>query len=188
MRMTRTWIVSAAAVVAAAVTLGATVVVPTEFREVVADAGLIVRGVITDVRAVAVRDEGIDTIGTVAVESVLKGAADGFVSVRVPGGTIGRTRFVMVGAPVFTVNERAVFFLKRGADNFWRPVGLTMGISRLQPDAATRQWMVNAPLLAGRTASVGPVVRGDARRKPMSVPDFEALVRLVAAGQAGGGQ
>jgi hypothetical protein len=186
--MTRTWIVAAAAVVGAAVTLGATVVVPTEFREVVADAGLIVRGMITDVRAVEVRDDGIDTIGTVAVESVLKGAADGFVSIRVPGGTIGRTRFVMVGAPVLTVNERAVFFLKRGTDNFWRPVGLTMGISRLQADAATRQWVVNAPLLAGRTASVGPVVRGDVRRKPMSVPDFEALVRLVAAGQAGGGQ
>src|SRR4051812_41767969 len=107
----------------------ATVIVPTEFREIVADASLIVRGTVTDVRAVEVRGEGIDSIGTIAVASVLKGSApDGFVSIRVPGGTIGRTRFVMIGAPELTPNEQAVFFLKRGADNFWRPVGLTMGI------------------------------------------------------------
>jgi hypothetical protein len=167
----------------------ATVVVPAEFREIVADASLIVRGTVTDVRAVAVRGDGIDSVGTIAVASVLKGAApDGFVSIRVPGGTIGRTRFVMIGAPELTLNEQAVFFLKRGADNFWRPIGLTMGISRLQLDQTTRQWTINAPLVAGRTASTGPVVRGDVRRKPMAVADFEALVRLLAAAQAGGGQ
>ena len=89
---------------------------PAGFREIVADASVIVRGRITDVRAVAVAGAGIDSVATVAVESVLKGEAAAFVNVRVPGGEIGRTRFVVVGSPTFKPDQRAVFFLKRGAD------------------------------------------------------------------------
>ena len=112
----------------------ATIAVPAEFREIVADAALIVRGRLTDVRAVTTIDRSIESIGTIGVDSVLKGAADRFVSIRVPGGVVGRTRVVMVGAPALPPNEQAVFFLKRGADKFWRPVGLSMGIYRVHID------------------------------------------------------
>jgi len=168
--------------------LSATVFVPTEFREVVNDAGLIVRGRITDVRAEVVADRGIESIGTISVDAVIKGAADRFVAVRVPGGVVGATRAVMVGAPRLSVNEQAVFFLKRGSDNYWRPIGLSMGIYRLQYDRASRRTLVNAPVLMGPTASAGRVVRGDVRRAPMAVPEFESLVRLVMAAPSGGGR
>jgi hypothetical protein len=175
-----------AALLFGGISLSATVVVPTEFREVVGDAGLIVRGRVTDVRAEVVRDRGIESVGTISVEAVLKGSAERFVSVRVPGGVVGTTRTVMVGAPHLTPDEQAVFFLKRGADNYWRPVGLSMGIYRLQFDRATRQTVINAPILLGQTASAGPVVRGDVRRRPMAVAEFDSLVRLVAAQRTGG--
>src|SRR5262245_26691371 len=87
------------ALMLAGVSTFATVVVPTEFREVVSGADLIVRGRVTDVRSFVVPGDGIDTVATVAVETVLKGQADTFVSVRVPGGEVGSTKFVMVGAP-----------------------------------------------------------------------------------------
>src|SRR5215471_10979385 len=86
----------------------ATELVPVSFREAVADATLIVRGHVTDVRGISL-PTGVESAVTVAVDSVLKGQADDFISVRVPGGTIGRYRYVFVGAPTFAVNDQAVF-------------------------------------------------------------------------------
>ena len=168
-------------VAALGATAAATVFIPTEFREVVADAGLIVRGHITDVRPITISG-GVETVGTIAVENVLKGQSDGFVSIRVPGGAIDGRRFVMVGAPELRVGEQALFFLKRGADNVWRPVGLSMGVCLVHPDAATGRPVIDPPLVPGRTATAGQMVtRGDPRRRPMTVQDFEALVQLVVA-------
>ncbi len=177
-------LVMTAAVLAAP--LEATLFIPTEFREVVRDAGLIVRGRVTDVRAVEVRGVGVDTVVTVAVEAVIKGQSEAFVFLRVPGGEIGRYRFVAVSAPVFRVGQRAVFFLHRGPDSAWRPVGLTMGVYRVQPDPISGLPVVPPPVVGGRNAPVrGPAVRGDARRRLMPVAEFESLVRLVMLTPAG---
>jgi hypothetical protein len=165
----------------AGVSVSATVFVPTEFREVVADAGLIVRGHVTDVRTVDVPGRGVDSIATVAVENVIKGNASQFVPVRVPGGVSGRYRDVLVGAPVLGAGARAVFFLWRDGDGIWRPVGLSMGVYDVQPDPQTGRPVVRPPVVAGRTAALGPVVRGDARRKLLSVQEFESLVQLIMA-------
>ena len=173
------------AIVLSGAAASATVSIPTSFREVVADATLVVRGHVTDVRSVAVPGVGIESIATIGIDAVLKGqAGDGFVSFRVPGGEIGRDRFVVVGAPKVTVAEQAVFFLKRGPDNAWRPIGLTMGIYQMKADPATGLAVIDAPVVLGQTASAGQIVRGDARRKPMAVQDFESLVRLIVASQA----
>jgi hypothetical protein len=164
----------------AAAPLSATLVVPAEFRQVVAESGLIVRGTVTDVRAVQVPDVGVESVVTVAVENVIKGQSDRFVYVRVPGGEIGRYRFVMVSAPVFRAGQRAMLFLKRGADNLWRPLGLYQGVFRIHADPATGQPVVPPPLVGGRTAPLkGRVVRGEPSRKLMSIQEFESLVRLV---------
>lgn len=162
-------------------TVAASVSVPTEFREIVADAELIVRGHVTDVRAINVRGVGVESVATIAVDATLKGQSDGFVSVRVPGGEIGRYRYVMVGAPTLRLNQSAIFFLKRGADNAWRPVGLASGIVSVDRDAATGRPVVHPPIMAtGRTGG-GPLLRGDARRKSLPVADYESLVRMVVA-------
>lgn len=165
--------------------LHATLVIPAEFREIVTDAGLIVRGTVTDVRSFVVSGSVIDSVATVAVESLLKGPAETFVSVRVPGGEVGRTRYVMSGAPTFRVGQRAVLFLKRGPDAAWRPIGLTMGVYRVQAEPVTGRAVVQPPLVPGRTtATTGEVVRGDSRRRLMPVAEFESLVRLVIASPA----
>ena len=173
------------AVALAGVSTSATVVVPTEFREVVTDAELIVRGRVTDVRSFVVPGDGIDTVATVAVEAVLKGQADGFVSVRVPGGEVGGTRVVMVGAPTFKNGDRAVLFLKHTPDTNWRPIGLTMGVYRVQAEPGTGRAIVYPPAVASasRTASA-TIVRGDPQRKLLPVGEFESLVKLVMASPA----
>jgi hypothetical protein len=177
----------AAAVVAAAslVTLDASVVIPTEFRQIVAASAVIVRGRVTDVRAVTVLGGAIDTYATVAVEVVIKGEAASFISVRVPGGQVGRYKWIVVGAPTFAVGDQAVFFLTRGPDNTLRPVGLSTGLYRLKSDPRSGRAMVDPPAIVGSTAWAGPAVPGDRRLRTMPVQEFESLVRFVMAAQGG---
>ena len=168
-----------AVVFAAHQALQATLLVPAELREVVTDASLIVRGTVTDVRSFVVSGNAIDTVATVAIASRLKGEADGFVGVRVPGGEVGRTRYVMTGAPTFRVGQQAVFFLKRGPDSSWRPIGLSQGVYRVQAEAGTGRAIVQRPVVT--ESSRAPVARGDVRRRSLPVAEFESLVRLVLA-------
>lgn len=173
--------------VCALVPLRADLTLPADFRVVVNDASLIVRGRVTDVRAVVVPGAGIDSVATFAVETVLKGQASGFVYVRVPGGVAGGKRFIMIGAPTFQVGQRAVLFLRPGAmDTAFRPIGLTMGVYPIKVDPNTRRQLVEPPIVGGRTTNTtGAIVRGDKRRQSLSVSDFEALVRLAVASPPG---
>lgn len=175
---------TATAVMAATIALGATVTVATDFRQVVSSATLIVRGHITDVRVIAPSGGRVETIATVAVESTLKGSADQFISVRAPGGRAGNVNVITIDSPQFSTGETAVFFLKAGADGAWRPVGLSLGVYPVAVDYQTHQTAVSPPLAAGLTAAIGPVVHGDPARRLMTVSEFESLVRLVIAGQA----
>jgi hypothetical protein len=183
----RSIVVTVIAVFCVVLPARASVTIPTEFREVVRDASLIVRGRVTDVRSVSVPGTGIESIATLAVESVVKGQASGFVYVRVPGGEVGRSRVVMVGAPTFRLGQRAIFFLRaNGLDSSYRPVGLTLGVFRVQAEPGTGRAVVAPPLVGGITESrSGPAVRGDTRRRFMPVQDFESLVKLVMASTAG---
>lgn len=171
----------------AVVSVRADLTIPAEFRVVVNDAGLIVRGRVTDVRSFEVPGMGIDSVATIAVEHVLKGQANGFVYVRVPGGLVNGKRYVMIGAPNFRVGQRAFLFLRPGAtDTAYRPIGLSMGVYQIQADPRTRRLMVEPPVMAGRTtAASGAIVRGDRRRQSLTVADFEAVVRLAVASRPG---
>jgi hypothetical protein len=166
----------------------ATVGLPADFREIVAAASLIVRGHVTDVRAVIVPNAGIESVATVAVDAVLKGDPTDFVTLRVPGGVVGRERWVMVDAPVFATGDRAVLFLKRDPRNQWRPVGLNEGVYRILPEAATGRAVIAPPIAAGLTASAGNVVRGDPARRLMATSEFESLVQVILADVRGSSQ
>ena len=173
------------AVALSSAALAANVVVPTEFRQVVDEASVIVRGRVTDVRSVMSANKSISSFATVAVESVLKGDAPALVIVKLPGGEVGGVKVVRVGAPTFKIGDRAVFLLKKGTDNFLRPVGLSMGVYRVRTDPQTGAATIAAPVVAGQTATADQrVVRGDVRRSAMSVSEFESLVRMVSLGRA----
>lgn len=174
---------------AAGVTLRATLTIPADFRTVVNDASLIVRGRVTDVRSVETPGIGVESVATLAVENVLKGHATDFVYVRVPGGIIGNRRYTTVGSPAFRVGQRAVLFLRPSpTDSSYRPIGLTMGVYPIQTDPATGKVMiVEPPILAGTTTNPnGAVVRGDRRRVPASVAEFESFVKLAMTASANG--
>jgi hypothetical protein len=119
---------------------------------------------------------------------VRKGDASPFVSVHVPGGVIGRYRRVRVGAPMLRPEQSAVFFLVRGHDNGWRPVGLSAGVVRVRWEPLTGRLLVHPARLLTDPAAAGPVVRGDAARRSVAVDEFEAMVALVLAGARGGAE
>lgn len=132
---------------------------PADFRVSVTDATVIVRGRVTDVRAVrSVRGE-VETVATIAVAAVLKGEAGTHVSLRVPGGVIGRVRTVMPGAPRVSLGDEGVYLLKRVPGGALWPVGLSSGIYRVT------------------TAGGRPTVRS------IPLSEFESLVTLAVRAQ-----
>lgn len=167
------------------ITTTASTLLPTDFRANVTHATVIVRGRVTDVRAVRSVAGEVETIATVAVDATLKGDARTFVSMRLPGGTIGRYRTVMPGAPRVEVGETGVFLLKAAPGGTLWPVGLSSGIYRITMTGGRA--MVTPPVLPGvTTATTGIVVRGDTRRTMLPLSEFESLVSLVLnAAQAG---
>lgn len=167
-----------AVVVWAAVTTTASTFLPADFRATVTQATVIVRGRVTDVRAVRSSSGEVETVATIAVDATLKGAARAFVSMRLPGGAIGRYRTVMPGAPRIEVGETGVFFLKSAPGGTLWPVGLSSGIYRIATTGGRP--MVTPPILPGvTTAATGTIRRGDPRRKMLPLPEFESLVSLV---------
>lgn len=160
---------------------GGTTILPADFRLVVAEATVIVRGRVTDVRAVRSVRGDVESVATIVVDAVLKGDAGSFVSMRVPGGTIGRYRTYMPGAPTVAVGDAAVYLLKRAPGGALWPVGLSSGIYRIS--VSSGRLMVAPPVVASvTTAAQGPVVRGDLRRRTLPLADFESIVTLVLRG------
>lgn len=171
--------------VCAAVTATASTLLPADFRATVTHATVIVRGRVTDVRAVRSVAGDVETVATVAVDATLKGDAKAFVSMRFPGGTLGRYRTVMPGAPRVEVGDAGVFFLKAAPGGALWPVGLSSGIYRVATMGGRA--MVTPPLLPGvTTPATGPVVRGDTRRRLLPLSEFESLVALVLNGTRAG--
>lgn len=161
--------------------LQASTLLPADFRTVVSDATVIVRGRVTDVRAVRSTLGEVETVATIAVEAVLKGEATSFVSMRVPGGTIGRYRTVMPGAPQVAVGEAGVYLLKRAPGGALWPVGLSAGIYRVT--VVGGRAVVAPPVVPGiTTTTTGVVTRGDARRRRLPLSEFESIVTLVVRG------
>src|SRR5215218_6674793 len=108
---------------------GATVILPIEFRELVATSSAIVHGRVTDSRSMFVDERrSVDTFVTVAAEDYLKGNLGEHVTFRVPGGEAGRYRTVFVGAPQFARGDEVVLFLKSRSGGLPMVIGLSQGV------------------------------------------------------------
>jgi hypothetical protein len=171
------------ATVAVARVTHATVILPAEFREVVAGSDVIAHVQIVDVRPEwADGRRRIDSVITATVVSSFKGGQRGdTIAFRVPGGELGRYRSVTVGAPSFRAGEEAVLFLSSAGDASLHVFGLNQGVFRVREDAGSGRRMVVTPILSARSDGPERVVRGNGSRRPVSVEDFGAQVRTVIA-------
>lgn len=164
--------------------LRATVLVPIEFRELVSVSSTIVHGRVADVRAEWIDGRrSIETFVTIEADEYYKGGPAATITVRVPGGQIGRYRTVFVGAPEFRQGDEVVLFLRtyNGRSSI---VGLSQGAFRVTSDRSGRR-IVTSPILMGKPGlDAELVVRGDVARRPLAVEAFRDLVRRVVAGGA----
>jgi hypothetical protein len=157
--------------------LRATVLVPAEFREIVAGSQIIVYGRIADVRPEWSGDRRkIDTVVTVQVGSYLKGGPARLVTFRVPGGQIGRYKNVMIGA---------VLFLRAEGPSMAHVFGLSQGVFRVRVDARSGRRLVLPPVLMANGDTPQTVKRGALERRPLLLDAFAATVRAAMATPGG---
>src|SRR5690606_7684342 len=96
--------------------------------------------------------------------------------VRLPGGTIGRTRVVVPGVPGVSEGDRLVWFLTRAADGTFASVGLHQGAMRVWSSPLDgRQFVGAGPAIDDK----GMVKRGDGTRRPRPLTSLRADVYAI---------
>jgi hypothetical protein len=153
----------------------ATVLLPTDVRELSREAVAVARGRVATVETQWTDGRrSIETLVTLEAETYLKGDLGRLVRFRVPGGSLGRFRSVVVGAPQFSVGQRVIVFLGSRGPSIPYVLGLAQGVFRLQV-TIDGDWLVTPPMMPGVD---GPVVRGTLR--PTALADFERQVHVLA--------
>ncbi len=105
-----------------------TTLVPMSDADLVRTSAAIVVGQVRRIESVERRSGAIVTEVTLRVERRVKGRLrGGKVVVTVPGGRVGERTALVFGAPEFVRGERALVFLKRGAEGRLRTNALALG-------------------------------------------------------------
>jgi hypothetical protein len=159
----------------------ATVLVPADLAELSHDARAIARGQVVRVDAQWTEDRRtVETVVTLATEQYLKGDLGGVVRFRVPGGTMGRYRNIVVGAPRFSVGDRVIVFLGANGPRVPYVLGLNQGVYRVVEEGTG---LVVTPPPAMPGVLMGPVARGVSARRAAALADFERDVRALVERQ-----
>lgn len=160
--------------------LEATVLLPAEFREVVAGSEIVAHVRVSEVRPEwAEGRRRIDSIVTAEVLTPLKGKPGETLSFKVPGGELGRYRSVMVGAPRFKPGDEAVLFLTSGDGASLEVFGLNQGVFRVRRELRSGRRVVVPPALMAAADAPQQVARGSATRQPVALDAFRAQVRAA---------
>jgi hypothetical protein len=178
MRQTR--LATVVLLIACALQVSATVVVPLDFAELVGASDTIAHVRVIDLRA-AVLAGRTDTVVTAAVSSYVKGGPGEHVTFLIPGGEIGRYRTVVVGAPVLQNGDEIVVFLRRGASGLSTVVGFSQGVLHVSRQAVDGMPMVLSPPVLRDPERDQRVVRGETPGRFIRLERFLQEVRSAMA-------
>jgi hypothetical protein len=154
---------------------------PADLGTLVASARVIVHGRVVSTRAQSSDRTRIETVVTVDATDYFKGDLGREVSFVVPGGTLGRYRTVVSGAPQLTAGDEVVVFLGTRGPALPYLVRLGEGVFRVQQDARSGQRVLSRHPVVARSAAWQRVARGTPGQ-PLSVNTFGAMVRTLAGG------
>ena len=164
----------------------ATVLVPADLGELSREARAIARGRVIALDPQWTDDHRtIETVVSLEVDAYLKGALGPVVQFRVPGGSLGRFRSILVGAPEFAVDEHVVVFLGAHGPSVPYVLGLSQGVFRMIAASGGSGWVVTPPAMNPVTVPTR-VVRGDPARRPLPLADFEQRCGHVSAASGSG--
>lgn len=179
--MTKRLLAALVATLLATVPTTATVLIPADLAELAHDASLIARGhVVSTEGRWAEGRRGIETVVTLEADAVLKGSATRLVQFVVPGGTLGRYRNIVMGAPRFEEGQHVLVFLGATGPQVPHLLGLSQGVYRVGVSNAGDTVVSPLPVMPGVE---GPVVRGVAARAATPLDDFERTIRALGAGR-----
>jgi hypothetical protein len=148
------------------------------------DSGAIIRGRVTAVNSRWTEDRrSVETLVTVDVESSFKGPLDKTAQFLVPGGTLGRYRSVVVGAPQFDVGQRVIVFLAWQSPRYPHLVGFSQGVFRVLSAASGTGLVVTPPPIVRPPVGGALIVRGDPARQAPSLTAFEQRLRALVGAQ-----
>jgi hypothetical protein len=147
---------------------------PADLGMLVRAARAIVHGRVVATEAQSSTRTRVETRVTIEAAAYLKGDFGPRVTFTVPGGTLGRYRTVVSGAPQFTEGEEVVLFLGARAPALPYVVRLSEGVFRVQQDPRTGQRLLMRQPILGQSAQWDRVVRGSSR--PMSLARLTTLV------------
>ena len=157
-------------------------VVPLSFEELVRQSSTVVYARVLEVRGQWTDDRRrIDSLVTIAVIKGLKGTSATELTLTVPGGQVGRYLNLIPGAPSLSRGDLAVLFLTARGARLPVTTGFTQGIYRVSHDDVSGAALVMPPAVE---SAAQPIVRGDRRRKPVSLAAFEAAVRTAQDGDS----
>ncbi|HEX2443852.1 MAG TPA: hypothetical protein VHJ77_07895 [Vicinamibacterales bacterium] len=164
----------------------ATVIVPADLTELVAESTAIVHGRVVEVRAEWTEGRrAIESYVTLAAATYLKGHLGERVTLRMPGGRLGAFRSIVVGAPEFREGDEVIVFLGNHGPSIPFLVGFSQGVYRVVVDAANGQRTVIPPAIMAAGGEPLRLVRGDGRRPAPTIEQFATDIRgLVAAAEA----
>lgn len=155
----------------------ASVVVPMSLDELSTAAAAIVDAQVIAVHVTA--DAGrIERVVSLRVIERWKGEAADVIHVRLPGGTLGRTRTLVTGVPLLEEGDRFVLFLDRGQVGAYRVLGLHQGAWRVSASPRDGALLVG-PAPAG-DAPAGLVRRGDGTRRSRRLDVFRHEIQARA--------
>lgn len=140
----------------------ATVVVPVDDGDLVADAAWIVAGRVTAIESFwDAAKRGIFTAVTIAIDEVLKGDISApEITLKQVGGTVGDVHSWVEGSPEFTRGEHVLVFLSANADGTPRIAHLHQGKFSISTDSDTgHEWAYRDTNPAGVLVLPGPVAR-----------------------------
>ncbi len=162
----------------------ATVLAPIDLQQLTRDANGIVRGRVAAVDPRWTDDRrGIVTLVTLEVEASLKGTRDSTVRFVVPGGTLGRYRSIVMGAPTFEPGQHVLVFLAWRVPSYPHLVGFSQGVFRVVSGESRSASIVIPPPFVAPSVGAARVVRGDLSRQPLTLTAFEQRVAALLEGR-----
>jgi hypothetical protein len=188
MRSIRRSVLFATALSLVALALGpclqASVTVPATLDELAAEADVVVYARIAGVEMrQSARTLRVERVVALEVIRALKGTPPEGLQLVLPGGTFGRYRTVVPGAPDVADGDEGVLFLRTSGAAPPHLVGFSQGFMRVRVDPLTGARTVAAPIVA---EAEGPVVRGATDRGPQPLARLEARIATVVLAQIRG--
>jgi hypothetical protein len=189
--MKRAWAFCSLLFLLASGTAFSTTVIPLSFDRIFSDADLIFVGEVVALQSsweTRAESRSIVTLVTFDVSAVLKGQVGLRTQLTFLGGTIGDLTEQVSDMPQFKIGDRDVLFVSPERYAASPLVGFSQGRFRVQTDASGNsvvRTFQGRPLLLGLGNGLVTGLSAD-ERGPLSLADFEALVRNRVRATASG--